>query len=246
MNRSRTVVVAVPSLAVRVVVVRSRSAPPCAPSSIRANDSSVRIAPARVLACENCRYFADWIAEVIASGATYERLDSSRGTLDLGDPAITVEIVGPILESDGTLRWLSSKAKTINGHSLTFRMIHGAVRTFFSGDLNERGSRHLLDAPAGALRLNAHVFKAPHHGSHDYDEDLLAAVNPMITVVSSGEIPDHGHPRANFLAAIGRASRGPEPLLFSTELAALFVDAHDADTGATGIGGWAVGSSIRH
>ena len=97
-----------------------------------------------------------------------------------------------------------------------------------------------------ALRLNVHVFKAPHHGSHDYDEDLLAAVNPMITVVSSGEIPDHGHPRANFLAAIGRASRGPEPLLFSTELAALFVDAHDADTGATGIGGWAVGSSIRH
>ena len=46
-NRSLTVVVAVPSFAVRVVVTRSTSAPPCAPSSIRANDSSVRLAPAR-------------------------------------------------------------------------------------------------------------------------------------------------------------------------------------------------------
>ena len=36
-NRSLTVVVAVPSFAVRVVVTRSRSAPPCAPSSIRAH-----------------------------------------------------------------------------------------------------------------------------------------------------------------------------------------------------------------
>ena len=180
--------------------------------------------------------FADWIAEVHASGATYQRLDSTVGVLNVGDPDIDVEIVGPILEPDGTLVWLGTKSKTINGHSLTFRFIHGAVRVFFSGDLNERGSRHLLDAPNGALRLNAHVLKAPHHGSHDFDEDLLAAVNPMITVVSSGEIPDHGHPRASFLAAIGCASRGEAPLLFSTELAALFVDVHDAEaTAGSGI-----------
>jgi hypothetical protein len=57
----------------------------------------------------------------------------------------------------------------------------------------------------------------------------------MITVVSSGEVPDHGHPRANFLGAIGRASRTEAPLLFSTALAALFVDSGDpvADTGTT-------------
>ena len=50
-HRSRTVVVVAPLFAVRVVVVRSISAPPSAPASIRANDSNVRIAPARVLAC---------------------------------------------------------------------------------------------------------------------------------------------------------------------------------------------------
>ena len=56
MNRSRTVVVVAPLFAVHVVVVRSISAPPSAPASIRANDSSVRIAPARVLLSRNSRY----------------------------------------------------------------------------------------------------------------------------------------------------------------------------------------------
>ena len=53
--RSRTVVVVAPFLAVREVVVRSTSAPPCAPASILASDSSVRIAPARVVAARNAR-----------------------------------------------------------------------------------------------------------------------------------------------------------------------------------------------
>ena len=44
--RSRTVVVTTPLLEVRIVVTCSRSAPPCAASSIRPNDSSVRIAMA--------------------------------------------------------------------------------------------------------------------------------------------------------------------------------------------------------
>jgi hypothetical protein len=44
-------------------------------------------------------------------------------------------------------------------------------------------------------------------------------------VVSSGDEnkgKEYVHPRANLLAALGRASRGPEPLLFCTELAAFF------------------------
>ena len=54
-NRSRTVVMTVPPFTVLVVVVRSMSTPPCAPASIRANDSSVRLAPARVVAAKNAR-----------------------------------------------------------------------------------------------------------------------------------------------------------------------------------------------
>ena len=172
--------------------------------------------------------FKDWIDAIKAKGINYHRLDSTSGVLNLGDPDIRVEILGPILKHNGAFEWFGGKSHTINGHSLVFRMSYNHVRTFFSGDLNIEGSGLLLSQPDGALKVNAHVFKAPHHGSHEFDPDLFQAVNPMVTVVSSGEVPDHGHPRAKFLGAIGRAVRGKEPLLFSTALSALFVDAGDA------------------
>lgn len=174
--------------------------------------------------------FGQWIEAVRNSGANYRMLHSGTGTLDIGDPAITLEILGPRLEEDGaSLPWFKDKAHTINGNSLVFRITHRFVRTFFSGDLNEKGSDHLLSAPGAALSFNAHILKAPHHGSHEFSRRLFSAVNPMVTVVSSGEIPDHGHPRAVFLGAIGLAGRGDSPLVFSTALAALFTDAGDSE-----------------
>jgi competence protein ComEC len=175
--------------------------------------------------------FADWIQAVRASGTTYGRLDRATDIFDVGDSDVTCEIVGPLLEPNGqSLRWFSDKSHTINGHSLVFRLSYGNVRTFFSGDLNIPGSEHLLTAQNGDLSLNAHIFKAPHHGSNEFSTSLLDAVHPMITIVSSGEMPDHGHPRANFLGAIGRYSRSEEPLLFSTEVAALFADIDDPNS----------------
>jgi competence protein ComEC len=172
--------------------------------------------------------YAEWIRAVTDSGASYDRLDRSDGVFDIGDPDISMEILGPVLEPDGrSLRWFSDKSHTINGHSLVFRLTYGFVRAFFSGDLNEDGSGHLLSVPNGSLSVNSHIFKAPHHGSHEFSGELFDAVNPMVTIVSSGEMPDHGHPRANFLGVIGRFGRGPEPLLFSTEISALFADAGD-------------------
>lgn len=133
------------------------------------------------------------------------------------------------MEPDNTLKWFGGKSHTINGHSLIFRLDYKHVRTFFSGDLNVEGSAHFLAVPGNNLRANAHIFKAPHHGSHEFSQELFHAVHPMLTVVSSGETPDHGHPRAVFLGGLGLAGRGRMPLIFSTELSALFVDAGDSD-----------------
>lgn len=174
--------------------------------------------------------FGPWIQAVTAKGSTYRRLTAADGVLDVGDPDITIEIVGPRLEPGGhALPWFGDKAHTINGHSLVFRLTYGFVRAFFSGDLNEEGSKHLLSFPGASLQVNAHVFKTPHHGSHEYSQELFNAVNPMISVVSSGDSPDHGHPRAIFLGGLGLAGRGAQPLVFSTEIAATFVDAGDAE-----------------
>jgi competence protein ComEC len=87
-----------------------------------------------------------------------------------------------------------------------------------------------MEDPSVEGELDSHVFKAPHHGSHEFAREFLEAVHPQISVISSGETPDHGHPRANFLGTVGHTSRSNQPLIFSTELVALFIV--DADAAA--------------
>jgi hypothetical protein len=124
--------------------------------------------------------------------------------------------------------WLGSPAETVNGHSVVFRLDAGNIRILLPGDINRRGARHLMEDPSLRAELDSHVFKAPHHGSHEFAHEFLQAVHPQISVISSGETPDHGHPRANFLGTVGHASRSNEPLIFSTQLVALFVVDSDA------------------
>jgi beta-lactamase superfamily II metal-dependent hydrolase len=174
--------------------------------------------------------FQRWIQAVTAQGSSYRALSAANGTLDVGDPAVALEVLGPRLEPDGqSLRWFDDKAHTINGNSLVFRLTHRFVRTFFSGDLNEEGGDHLLSFPNAALQFNSHIFKTPHHGSHEFSQHLFDAVKPMVSVVSSGNNPDHGHPRAVFLGGLGLSGRGTAPLVFATEIAATFVDAGDSE-----------------
>jgi len=67
--------------------------------------------------------------------------------------------------------------------------------------------------------IEVDVAKSCHHGSADFSSLFLEAVHPVATVISSGDSEPHSHPRAETLGAIGLASRGERPLIYSTELA---------------------------
>lgn len=162
----------------------------------------------------------------------YEAVDSTTADIDIGDPKVQLEVLGPrLVEHPRTgapcLPWLGSEAETINGHSVVLRLTYGEVSVLLPGDINTAGSRHLLADPGIRARLSAHVFKAPHHGSSKFAPELLAAVAPQIAVISSGDDVDHGHPRAAFLGAVGRVMRSATPLVFSTEIAGNFVELHE-------------------
>lgn len=155
----------------------------------------------------------------------------------LSEEGLEVLVLGPVeetVDAKPTLRILRddsgshSASQTINGHSLILKLAYGNVRILLGGDLNVDGSQRMLDwsthqhPPVG---LESEIFKVPHHGSHEYLPELLRAIAPVVSVVSSGDespLKEYVHPRANLLAALGRHSRGDEPLLFSTELAAFF------------------------
>jgi len=175
--------------------------------------------------------FRAWRDAVVNEDCDYRAVSAADASWDIEDGDIGIEVLAPHLEPtpDGGsgFRWFESKSQTINGHSVVLRLTYRDVALVLPGDINIPGSKHLLSVPAAAAGLSAQILKAPHHGSHEYHVQFLEAVRPQVSVVSSGDDPDHGHPRANFLAAVGRVSRSPEPLLFATEIAATFVETGD-------------------
>ncbi len=177
--------------------------------------------------------FDDWIALIQQKNIIYTAVNHETGIIDTGDPDVTMEILGPIIEHDQNgnprLKWFKNHPHTINGHSVVFGLHYDDVCMLFSGDVNIEGSKYLLEHPGFEQKLRAHVLKTPHHGSHEFHPPFLEAVRPQISVVSSGDSPDHGHPRANFIGAIGLASRSNAPLVFSTEIASTFTDVNEID-----------------
>lgn len=63
------------------------------------------------------------------------------------------------------------------------------------------------------------VAKSCHHGSSDFTEAFMKLVNPLATVISSGDNESFSHPRADAIGCAGKYSRGSRPLVYSTELA---------------------------
>ena len=157
------------------------------------------------------------------------------------DKKLVIRVLGPVPESDQAgrrlLRWFGDEGKTKNGHSVVLKLEYGDVKIMLGGDLNVPAENHLLphytglnpdpetsqerETLIGKARetFEADVAKACHHGSADFTNHYLQAVNPIATVISSGDNEPHSHPRPDALGASGKSGRGERPLIFSTELA---------------------------
>lgn len=127
--------------------------------------------------------------------------------------------------------------KTKNGHSVVLLITYRDVRILLGGDLNRAAEVFLMQHYAGLDHtwpwtaeedrqmteaclpaFESDVAKACHHGSSDFTDAFLRALNSAATVVSSGDEESHAHPRPDALGSIGRNGRGIRPLVFSTEL----------------------------
>lgn len=153
---------------------------------------------------------------------------------------VTIQVLGPVPELVGgnpSLRWLGDIGKTKNGHSIVLRLTYGKVSVLLGGDLNTPAEEYLLEHYTGEsmpprtaqdeermIKKARRVFesdfaKSCHHGSADFSEYFLQAVNAHATVISSGDDEPHAHPRADTLGTVGKHSRGRRSSIFSTELA---------------------------
>ncbi|CTQ56628.1 ComEC family competence protein [Roseibium album] len=154
---------------------------------------------------------------------------------------MTIKLLGPLPTKlpNGKLGLptFGSTGKTKNGHSVVLQIEIGEVSIQLGGDLNEPSQDYLLEKYTGLSYpphsaeeeeemvsvarqyFQADVTKACHHGSLDISTTFLQAVNPLATVVSSGDNEPHAHPQPATLGLVGKYGRGSAPLIFSTELA---------------------------
>ncbi len=146
---------------------------------------------------------------------------------------VAIRVLGPIEQDvDGApgLTKFKSDSITTNGHSVTLRLDYGSVRFMLTGDLNTASQDQLIaHYGAGfAPEFRCDVAKACHHGSADVSVQFLRGMQPLATVISSGDGESHDHPRPQIISASalsGRVLLSPDgkrlvaPLVYATEIA---------------------------
>jgi competence protein ComEC len=91
-------------------------------------------------------------------------------------------------------------AKPSNDDSLVLRITDGARHFLFTGDIEERAERAMLDNGLNnglnnGAAIESDFLKVPHHGSKTSStQRFLEAVSPRVAVVSVGEANPFGHP----------------------------------------------------
>ena len=110
--------------------------------------------------------FLRWKKAILADGnLEYESVNSNSGNINVGDPDIQIEVLGPkvsILDSSnpGLFVWFGDHSHSINGHSVVLRVTYKNVKVLLAGDLNTDGEKHLLQDEELRVRMDANILKA--------------------------------------------------------------------------------------
>lgn len=154
----------------------------------------------------------------------FKRLDykDTLPTKLINNKAFNIEVLGPvtsIVNASLAYKYFKDEAHTINGHSLVLKLKFGDRSFLFGGDLNIPSEDHLLEHYSPDNPFEVDVAKSCHHGASEFTLDFMEHVNPLATVISSGDNETYSHPRADAIGCAGKYSRSKRPLVFSTELA---------------------------
>lgn len=166
-----------------------------------------------------------------------EHLDHNSTIKKLPKDPLEFEVLGPIdIGENDRVEYLASGSgsKIRNGNSVSLMVKYGKCKILLCGDLNKKYEKEFVKFHKN-FSLESHVFKANHHGSQDVTTEFLERVKPWITVISSGDVPDHAHPRAELLGILGKHSSEDvkRPVIFATEILRTYhpISSEDLDEG---------------
>lgn len=152
------------------------------------------------------------------------------------DSKISIRVLGPIAEGVGSTskpglkKFPDGESKNTNGHSVVLRVDYGKRKLLLTGDLNTHSQDYIMKhygKTAFPKEWKCDVAKGCHHGSHDVSYKFLAGLEPVATVISSGDTESHDHPRPTIVSASALTGRKLlnttkssliMPLVFMTEI----------------------------
>lgn len=163
-------------------------------------------------------------AKVQGRLSDFKKLDhlSSFAPKKINNSIFNIEVLGPVssqIPSGLAFEYFDDEAHTINGHSLVLKLKYGNRSFLFGGDLNIPAEDHLLRHYADNNPFEVDIAKSCHHGASEFTTAFMAKVNPLATVISSGDNESYSHPRADAIGCAGKYTKSDRPLVFSTELA---------------------------
>ncbi len=124
------------------------------------------------------------------------------------DSAISIRVLGPVAETldsgaVGLKKFPDGNSKNTNGHSVVLRVDYGDRKLLLTGDLNTHAQRYIMEQYGDEFssEYGCDMAKGCHHGSRDVSYAFLAGLEPVATVISSGDAETHDHPRPTIVAA---------------------------------------------
>lgn len=105
--------------------------------------------------------------------------------------------------------WPNSKKviseNNINNNSLVCKMVYQNFSMLFTGDIEERAEKAILEKYKDTNMLEASILKVAHHGSKSSStEEFINAVKPKIALIGVGEKNIFGHPNIGVLERLER------------------------------------------
>jgi len=126
--------------------------------------------------------------EKIIENKKIQKIDLFKNSEILVEPNLVFNILNPDI---------NEKQVSDNDGSLVVRLVFGKISFIFTSDISQNRERKLL---AENLQVDSDVLKAAHHGSkNSSSDDFLAAVSPLISVISVGVNNKYGHPNLETL-----------------------------------------------
>lgn len=149
------------------------------------------------------RFNQKWMQDTVRSaGIPYESFSFEDITKGGNKEGLTDSIIDPIDCANGDPQiilysgrfdqrpdnWTQSDFRNYNNHSLVIKVIFGKASFLFTGDLETKGIKAIVDKYAGTGALDVDVLMVGHHGAANATtEAYLSAVTPVYAVISCGE-----------------------------------------------------------